>query len=580
MRVRNLISGGITAIQKALERFPMAIIFAAATSFMTIYMTEKNRFQWEQGLSRFIGVLGLGIAVYLSIHMFLEKINKEKDKIRFAYYGGVAILLILYWQFVYVEINMVTISRHIGLILIFILGFAFIPYVKRNDNYEMYIIKVLGRMLQTIVYSIVLMIGISAILATLKYLLELNIKYEYYSYTLLLIVGVFAPSFFLGGIPRKGEFVAREKYSKALKILMLYIVMPLISIYTGILYIYFGKIIITQSWPQGLVSHLVLWYGVVGAATLFLISNLKKESKWAKLFSTVFPISILPLVVMMFISIGIRIKSYGITENRYYVVALGIWVLGTMVYLIAARKKQFIILPISLAVIMVISILGPLSSYSVAMRSQNKRFVQLLNNNNMLAYNQLVKASGEVTLADRRDMSSILHYFERNHSLSQVEYLPKDFEISNMETIFGFQDAEGYVYEANRYFYFNSQENFSAMDINGYDYMFQVVSYNSGTNIYGKGINANYKQQERKFVLYEDGNEIYSKTMDEYAKNLLEKYGDSYNGKGSVESMIFEDENEEVKVKFIFRYLSGEKFGSTEELNTVDCDFIVLVKVK
>ena len=45
-----------------------------------------------------------------------------------------------------------------------------------------------------------------------------------------------------------------------------------------------------------------------------------------------FPKAILPLIVMMFISIGIRINAYGLTENRYYVVALGIWAFLVMIY--------------------------------------------------------------------------------------------------------------------------------------------------------------------------------------------------------------------------------------------------------
>lgn len=580
MKISSLFNSGKAAIKKAIERFPISIILSAVAVILTIYMIEKNYIMELEWLNRSIHVLCLGIPMYLSLQVFLERINKEKDRSRYWYYGIVALFLIIYWKYVYIDISMVIVTRHIGLILIFILMFLFIPYVKRDDSFEMYIIKVIGRFLLTGIYAFVLQIGISAILATLNYLLEVNIKFELYSYVWLLIIGVFAPAFFLGGIPRKNEVVGKDKYSKALKILMLYIIMPLISVYTVILYIYFGKIIITTNWPQGLVSHLVLWYGVISAGTLFLISSLKSSNKWADIFSKVFPMAILPLMVMMFTSIGIRISDYGVTENRYYVVALGLWVFGIMIYLAIVNRKRFIILPISLALIMLISICGPLSSYSISVRSQNKRFEHILTGKNMLMDGEIVKPLKELSAMNEQDISSILHYFERNHSLKQVKYLPENFTFNDMENVFGFKDVEGYIYEANRYFYFNSQENFSSMDIKGYDYMFQVLSYNSGSNIYGEGINADYKQQQRKFVLYKDGEEIYSKVMDEYAKELLEKYGDNYNGKGLVENMIFEDENDQVKVKFIFRSLSGEKRGSTDELNTIDCDFIVLVMVK
>lgn len=580
MRVKNLINGGKAAVKKAMERFPISIILSAAAALLTIYMIERTMLEWEDGLSRITTVLCLGIPMYLSIQVFLERINKEKDKIRFVYYGVTAILLVLYWKFIYIELSMVVVSRHIGLILIFILMFLFIPYVKKEDNYEKYIIKILGRFLLTVIYSLVLMGGISAILGTLKYLLEINIKFEIYTYTWLLIVGVFAPSFFLGGIPRKDELAGKEKYPKSLKILMLYIVMPLISIYTVILYIYFGKIIITTNWPQGLVSHLVLWYGVISTGTLFLISNLKKINKWAELYSKVFPMAILPLMVMMFTSIGIRISDYGVTENRYYVVALGLWVFGVMIYLAIVNKKRFIILPISLAVIMLISVCGPFSSFSISVRSQNKRFEDILKRKDMLMDGQIVKPSKELSAMNKQDISSILHYFERNHSLKQVKYLPDSFKFNEMESIFGFKDVEGYPYNANKYIYYGSDGSLVAIDITGYDYMFQGASYSGGGNRSEKGIAADYKQQERQFVLYKDGEEIYTKDMKEYAKKLIEKYGEDYSGKSIVENMIFEDENDRVKVKFIFKSMSGELNGSTNEFNNIDCEFNVLVKVK
>ena len=100
---------------------------------------------------------------------------------------------------------------------------------------------------------------------------------------------------------------------------MLYIVIPLIAIYSAILYAYFLKIIITRSWPQGLVSHLVLWYSVLSVAVIFFITPILDRNRWAYRFKFWFSKLILPILIMMFISIGIRVKAYGITENRYFI---------------------------------------------------------------------------------------------------------------------------------------------------------------------------------------------------------------------------------------------------------------------
>ena len=96
---------------------------------------------------------------------------------------------------------------------------------------------------------------------------------------------------------------------------------------------------------------------------------------------------------MMFISIGIRIRSYGITENRYFVLVLGLWVLGIMLYFALIKKSNNIIIPITLSIIALNSVFGPLSSFAVSKRSQNKRFQSILLRNNMLEDNKIIKAT-------------------------------------------------------------------------------------------------------------------------------------------------------------------------------------------
>ncbi len=225
-------------------------------------------------------------------------------------------------------------------------------------------------------------------------------------------------------------------------VLVLYIIMPLISVYTIILYIYFGKIIITRQWPEGLVSHLVLWYSAISAAVLFFITPLLNEKAWPRRYMKYFPKAILPLIVMMFISIGIRINAYGVTENRYFVVALGIWVFLVMIYFSTTKKLRNIVLPISLAVITIISVFGPFSSYSVSKYSQNKRLNKIFVKNNMIKDNKVIKASAKVTDEDARQITSILNYFERNHSLRDIKELPEDFKTADMEKVLGVKYSE------------------------------------------------------------------------------------------------------------------------------------------
>jgi len=485
-----LVNGWKNSIKDSVKRFPIPIFLSIAAVITLIYMGESIGIDEE--LRRVVMTLVLGIPVYICIELYFERRNKTNEKFKYLIYIIAAICLAVYGYFCLEDLNMVQVTRYVGLIIIFITGFFFTPYIYKDGSFEMYVIKVLGRFFTTVLYSIVLYLGLIAILFTVDYLLGIEVKYEIYYYTWLIVVGVFAQCFFLGGIPEKEEVIKVEKYPKVFKILMLYIIMPLISIYTIILYIYFAKIIITRQWPEGLVSHLVLWYGVISAGTLFLTSPVKENSPWVSKFVKVFPKAILPLIVLMFISMGIRVNAYGITENRYFVLALGIWVFGIMVYYSIIKKVKNIILPISLAIITFISICGPLSSYSLSKYSQNKRFEKFLIKNNMIENGKIVKAIDPVSKDDQIELNSILDYFNRKHELKDIKYLPGNFTISDTERVLGITYSNLNYESRYEHFYFTSEEILEPIEIKDYDYLFNIISYQSAANKNSYGITVDY----------------------------------------------------------------------------------------
>ena len=85
--------------------------------------------------------------------------------------------------------------------------------------------------------------------------------------------------------------------------------MPIITVYTAILYVYFVKILITLQWPVGMVAHLVIWYSIISTGVIFLISPLIEGNKWVKNFIFWFTKLVIPIMIMMFVSLGIRINA-------------------------------------------------------------------------------------------------------------------------------------------------------------------------------------------------------------------------------------------------------------------------------
>ncbi|MGH4119821.1 DUF4153 domain-containing protein [Clostridium sp.] len=581
--MKKIFKGILTGIENSLKRFPQTIGISTICVIFLIYISEIRPQAGNdliETLGRITMVIALGIPLSVSIKLFFESLENYKKISLYATYLVSTLLLIFYYYLFLQDIEMVSMSRYIGVSLILYLIFLFISYFPKRDDFEFFVIKVFTRFFTTFLYSLVLYLGLAAILFTIDKLLGVNIKSELYYYTFLVVAGIFAPSFFLAGLPIKNEVLTLNDYSRLLNVLVLYIIMPLICVYTIILYIYFAKIIITSQWPEGLVSHLVLWYSAISAAVLFFISPLLGERNWPRKYMKYFPKMILPLIVMMFISIGIRIKAYGVTENRYFVVALGIWVFLVMIYFVSVKKIRNIILPVSLAVITFISVFGPLSSYSISKYSQNKRLNKIFIRNNMIKDSKVIKASVEVPDEDARNITSIINYFDRNHSLRDVKGLPKDFKTNEMERVLGVKYSEENYQNDYEYYYFNSIGSAEPIELIGYDYIF--FSMNNGQQTEeSKTFSINYYNESSTLKVTKDKNIIYKKDLMDFANKLIDEYGMNQKDQSlSQKEMTFEDGNDKVKIKIQFLNLSGNKNTLSGKMESKNFEFYILVKLK
>ena len=81
-----------------------------------------------------------------------------------------------------------------------------------------------------------------------------------------------------------------------------------------------------------------------------MLTPIIEDNRVAKI-QIFFPKFILPILLMMFLSIGQRINQYGITEKRYYIPVLGLWVFAVMLYFSIIKSSKNTIIPISLSIV-------------------------------------------------------------------------------------------------------------------------------------------------------------------------------------------------------------------------------------
>jgi hypothetical protein len=584
MKITPAVKHIMTVLSTGLKRFPLTILFSTAVAVMLIIINESQLLTDTETLSRLTMIFALGIPLSLCLKLFWERKENGKLSTPIGLYSAGCIVLFLYYFFLLNTLDMVSITRYIAVSLALYLSFFFIPYLPRREQFEMYVIKLGTGFCITVIYSAVLYLGLAAILFTIDQLLGIQIAGKVYFYVGLFVALLFAPSYFLADIPQKDEQLEQKDYLKLLRVLLLYIVMPLLTAYTAILYIYFVKIIVVSEWPVGLVSHLVLWYAVIVTLVLFLITPIKDENKWANRFSVWMPRIILPVLVMMFISMGIRINAYGVTENRYYVVVLALWVSAMMLYFSFIKKRINIVIPVTLALIALISVFGPLSSYSVSIRSQNNRLQAILIKNDMLQEGKIKTAPADISRDDKYEISRKLDYFSQNHSLQEIKCLPQNFKMVDMEKVFGFPYTpyESPFTDSHGFFYLKNSQYEGAVEIQGYDYLFgSMLLHERSAESTGSTIEADYDYQSSVVRVYRQGTLLYEKNLNPFVRELYNKHQPTAEEKSiPSEEMTLVEENEQVKVKFIFLHIMGDEDMTTGDVKLERAEFYLLVKIK
>jgi hypothetical protein len=405
------------------KRFPFPILYAIIATICALTLTDKdtpNQFVKYYVKGIYLGNFGLALSLALALYSEINLLNKMK----YYFFNGVVILVL---ALIYYVIDPYLYDSDI--ILLLILGFAFHLLVafsaftsKQENNGFWQINKNFFLQFATsALYSVVLFIGLSiAILSTDK-LFSLKFSEQTYIRLWVCIVGVFNTIFFLSGVSQPLKNLETETaYPKRLKVFTQYILIPLATIYLSILLAYEVKIIIQWSLPQSSVAILILGYAVFGILSILLVHPIRNQegNKWINLFSKSFYLLMLPLLILLAASIYKRVVDYGITESRYLLIVMAIWLTFISIYFLINGRKQIRLIPISLFILSILIVIGPWGIKAVSKRSQQNRLEKILANKSVNKKNN--------------DAYSIVNYLADYHGIKSLQQFVKP-NLSNIE---------------------------------------------------------------------------------------------------------------------------------------------------
>lgn len=578
-RIKNFINNMVYNLRETAGRFPLTIVFLASLSGVMFLMIEDYSGLDIDLLSRymFAGIFGAFLAT--AVRFMLERFENIKNSLIF--YGLTILLTAGYFYFMTDDIVNSKMVIHL-LVISFALfaGYLYLPSYKNAMNFGNVALAHFKSAFTSILYGIVLYLGIAAIIGAIDILLY-DVDYKSYAHAANIIFIFFTPMYYLSLLPK---FNSRDEtddakkeisflYPKFLDILVSYITIPLISAFTAVLIIYFIKILVTGVWPVGQVGPMVLGYSAVGYFIYILSSNL--NNKFAVIYRKVFPIILIPLVVMQLVSSYIRIDAYGITESRYYVVLFGIFSIVCALVLILGKKKNPNTIVLLSAIFALLSIIPPVDAFTVSKNSQARRLTEILNRNNMLVDGQIVKKT-KLSTDDMFEITNISNYMHEMGYLDDMDWFPEEYAdnyYGNFKNIYGFDQYydRGFPGQDER-LYFNAMldEN-ERINIENYDIFFKMTIHNKREpdEVTGefslKDKNYMVKQiaDEKGYLtitVLDETNILMEIPMKEFIDGLFEKSNAS-KGTMDKESLTIEKQNDKLKVKLLINDINVDKYN-------------------
>ncbi|HUU46213.1 MAG TPA: DUF4153 domain-containing protein [Acidobacteriota bacterium] len=413
---------------RTFRRFPFVLAAAAVWTVVALILVDYEGPPTSSILFKILFASILGFPLLLASALFAERRGWRKSMAL-----GVQVLcvflLVAYALSVPSNIDaapQLHLQRLLMLALALCLLVATAPFAatKQLNGFWHFNKSLLQRILLAGLFSATLYAGLAIAMASVDALFGVDVPEKRYGELGLFILGIFATWFFLADVPKDlNELETRAGYPRVLRVFSQYILSPMLVVYFVILYAYVVKIMIEWSWPKGMVSGTIFGFASIGISAYLLLYPMhdKSEYRWIKVATRWFWIAMIPMIVVLQLAIWRRVSEYGITENRYFALGLGVWLAAMVVYFLAGKTKNIKVIPASICVLALLTSFGPWGVFSVSEKSQVGRLEELLTKNQLLIDGEVQKAQGQIPPADAEQISSIVRYLHDMHGYERIQ---------------------------------------------------------------------------------------------------------------------------------------------------------------
>lgn len=537
---------------KSFYRFPAAIVSAIIISIVAIV---KITMKWEVQRPYDFLFMSIQIAfliggVFSMAAVTLDEIRSDKRKSFFMLANILGLLvgsisfLLLYFYGGRASADQITDLSNIALaragVAIFISIVAFVYVIAKSklvDSFSDSFFITHKAFIVSAIYGLVIMIGISGVLAAFEALVYKNMDYRVYQY-LGVAVGFFTYTIFLGYFPsfrekeNEDEIKKIKEQPKFILVLLDYILIPIMMALTVVLLIWSVRVIL-----RGVdvsfytLSGIASSYAMIGIWLHIMVAE--HESKIAGLYKKVYLFAGILILAFEAWALFGQLSKFGLQTAEYSFLMVWIFAIISVLLLIFLKHKAYRKIAVTAAVIAIIWVLPIIGYEDMTFNSQIKRLEKILTDQEFLINDHIVAKDGEVERLTRGEITNTVDFISYSEKSNKPNWFKKDLNNDQIfKETFGFEKTYGLYPDQSEY----SSTNFKLMsdiiDISDYSLSLKINSneaedhftiFQGEDGSYEIALSNRFTGIPKITVKFED-RIIIEEDMSKYLSDLVRKY--------------------------------------------------------
>jgi hypothetical protein len=373
----------------------------------------------ENDFFPFIIASSLGLIFTLAIHLAFES-KQVKNGIKIPVWIVVVVGILLYYFHLKNAFltNNTSYCTFFGMLGLGVIGFLMVSTAQvwaKNDNQRFLLFNrhLFVNYLLAAAYTLVLLVGFILAVLALDKLFGINVNAKVYGYLAVIFIGLFFTTYFLASIPKPDEEI-KSIPAKGLKILAQYILVPIVIIYALIILAYSIKNIFSPSLSAIWTQELIWWFYVIGYFTFLINLAVEVPETLTKFghFGKGFLYILVPLTILVLFSIGMNMYIEGITELKYIVASMSLYLFIIAIYLLFNNKKDYRWVSWLLIIFTLLATYGPINACKISIKSIEKKLILTLENNSIIQNGELVSDSNKLSEEDVTTIQNSLNFLQ------------------------------------------------------------------------------------------------------------------------------------------------------------------------